>query len=63
MTSGFVSDFGHLVIRNYLDFGIWILGFQCLLGSSTGLPEETLGVTDEIEGSCGDHYGRSKRHW
>jgi hypothetical protein len=23
----FVSEFGHLVIGNYLEFGIWILGF------------------------------------
>jgi hypothetical protein len=32
--NGFVSEFGHLVIGNYLEFGIWILGFRCLLGSS-----------------------------
>jgi hypothetical protein len=25
--NGFVSEFGHLVIGNYLEFGIWILGF------------------------------------
>jgi hypothetical protein len=36
--NGFVSEFGHLVIGNYLEFGIWILGFQCLFGSGyTGL--------------------------
>jgi hypothetical protein len=23
--NGFVSEFGHLVIGNYLEFGIWIL--------------------------------------
>jgi len=23
MTDGFVSDFGHLVIGNYLEFGLW----------------------------------------
>jgi len=33
MTNAFVSDFGHLVIGDYLEFGIWILGFQCLFGS------------------------------
>jgi hypothetical protein len=33
MTNGFVSDFGHLMIGNYLEFGIWILGFQCLFGA------------------------------
>jgi hypothetical protein len=31
--NGFVSEIGHLVIGHYLEFGIWILGFQCLLGS------------------------------
>jgi hypothetical protein len=31
--NGFVSKFGHLVIGNYLEFGIWILGFHCLLRS------------------------------
>jgi hypothetical protein len=31
--NGFVSEFSHLVIGNYLEFGIWILGFQCLFGS------------------------------
>jgi hypothetical protein len=31
--NGFVSEFGHLVIGNYLEFGIWILGFQCLFAS------------------------------
>jgi hypothetical protein len=25
--NGFVSEFGHLVIGNYLELGIWILGF------------------------------------
>ena len=29
----FVLDFGHLVIGNYLEFGIWILEFQPLFGS------------------------------
>jgi hypothetical protein len=28
--NGYVSEFGHLVIGNYLEFGIWILGFECL---------------------------------
>jgi len=28
ITSGFVWDFGHLVIGDYLEFGIWILGFR-----------------------------------
>jgi hypothetical protein len=28
MTNGSVSDFGHLVIGNYLEFGIWIFGFS-----------------------------------
>ena len=46
MTNGFVSDFGHLVIGNYLEFGIWILGFQCLLGSGcAGVGNN--GVNDE----------------
>jgi hypothetical protein len=27
------GGFGHLVIGNYLEFGIWILGFRCLFGS------------------------------
>ena len=31
--NGFVSEFGYLVIGNYLEFGIWILGFQCLFDS------------------------------
>jgi hypothetical protein len=31
--NGFVSKFGHLVIGDYLEFGVWILGYQCLLGS------------------------------
>jgi len=31
--NGFVSEFGHLMIGNYLEFGIWILGFQCLFGA------------------------------
>jgi hypothetical protein len=26
--NGFVLEFGHLVIENYLEFGIWILGFS-----------------------------------
>jgi hypothetical protein len=26
--NGFVLEFGHLVIGNYLEFGIWILGFS-----------------------------------
>jgi hypothetical protein len=40
MTNGFVSDFGHLVIGDYLEFGIWILGFQCVFGSGyAGLGE------------------------
>jgi hypothetical protein len=30
---GGISDFGHLVIGDYLEFGIWILGFRCLFGS------------------------------
>jgi hypothetical protein len=29
----FVSEFGHLVIGNYLKFGIWGLGFQSLFAS------------------------------
>ncbi len=33
MTNGFVLEFGHLVIGSYLEFGIWILGFQFLFGS------------------------------
>jgi len=32
-------------------------------GWGRGLPDERLGVADEIEGSCGHHYGRSKRNW
>jgi hypothetical protein len=28
--NGFVSEFGHLVIGNYFEFGIWILRFQYL---------------------------------
>jgi hypothetical protein len=33
MTDALGSDVGHLVIGDYLEFGIWILGFQCLFGS------------------------------
>jgi hypothetical protein len=42
--NGFVSEFGHLVIGNYLEFGIWILGFQCLFSSGYA----GLGVGREI---------------
>jgi hypothetical protein len=31
--NAFVSDFGHLVIGNYLEFEIWILVFKWLFGS------------------------------
>jgi hypothetical protein len=31
--NGFASEFGHLMIGNYLEFGIWILGFECLMSS------------------------------
>jgi hypothetical protein len=35
--NGFVSDFGHWVIENYLEFGIWILGFHaCLVPATPG---------------------------
>ncbi len=29
----FALEFGHLVIANYLEFGIWTLGFQYLFCS------------------------------
>jgi hypothetical protein len=40
--NGFVSEFGHWVIENYLEFGIWILEFESLFGSpaSRGVEEE-----------------------
>jgi hypothetical protein len=31
--NGFVSEIGNLVVEHYLEFGIWILGFQRLFGS------------------------------
>jgi len=39
--NGFVSEFGHLVIGNYLEFGIWYLEFQPCSGY-TGLVAKNL---------------------
>jgi hypothetical protein len=50
--NGFVPEFGHLVIGNYLEFGIWILGFQTLFGSGCA----GLEVNASLMILFGDHW-------
>ena len=54
--NAFISDFGYLVFEDFLEFEIWILVFQCLLGSGGARwgPESNVtfsdGVFDKIGG-------------
>jgi hypothetical protein len=46
--TGFVLEFGHLVIGNYLEFGIWILGFHCLSASGYFSPHQFFSFITKI---------------